>query len=403
MAKAVIPMDCILFGGGVAGLFVLDKCVSNGLRCVLLESNSLGTGQTIDSQGILHGGLKYALKTSGAHSATAIREMPLVWRRLLAGETMPDLTNVVMRAEFCHVWRTDSIRSKLGWLAAKFALQTKPQPLDQDELPAYLHGIDGPVARLDEQVIEPRSLLEVLSHELDHHLMQTVEGGVEVSRLNDGWLVQLLNPENGEPLDLFAKKIILTAGKGNQTLRETFGLQTNKTQERPLHMLMARGDLPLINGHCIDGSKTRVTITSTQDYAGRSVWQIGGQLAEDGVSLSPENLIIRGANELQTVLPNVEFYDTEWKTYRTTRAESNTKGQRPADITIIEENNVFTCWPTKLVLAPRLADEISSRIGSSKLNDTTDAIPSVNWPSPTVALPPWETDQPWTRTEVTCK
>ena len=402
MANAVIPLDCLVFGGGVAGLFILDRCLSNGLRCVLLESNSLGTGQTIDSQGILHGGLKYAITSSGSNSAKAIREMPLVWRRLLAGESTPDLTNVVMRAEYCHVWRTDTIRSKLGWLAAKFALQTKPQPIDPNDLPNCFQGMDGPIARLDEQVIEPRSLLEVLSHKLDRHLLQTVEGGVEVSRLDDGWLVQLLNPESGEPQDLFAKKIILAAGKGNRQLRESFGLKTGQTQERPLHMLMARGDLPVINGHCIDGAKTRVTITTTQDYAGRAVWQIGGQLSEDGVKLSPEDLISHGVNELRAVLPQVNFDLAEFRTYKSTRAESNAKGNRPAEITILEEKDVFTCWPTKLVFAPRLADEVTSRIGQSIYEESNEMTIFSSWPSPTVALPPWETDHAWTSIGMTC-
>jgi len=293
MTKAVIPLDCIIFGGGVAGLFALDKCLSRGIHAVLLESESLGTGQTIDSQGIIHGGLKYAITGVDSNSAMAIKEMPIVWRRCLAGESMPDLTNVVIRSEYCYIWRTDSLRSKLGWLAAKLALRIKPKILDSDELPEALQGINSSVARLDEQVIEPRSLLEVFSHKLDRHLLQTVEGGVEVSRLDDGWLVQLLNPETGHPLDLIAKKIVLTAGHGNQGLREVFGLEAKQTQKRPLHMVMARGELPILNGHCIDGSKTRVTITTTQDHAGRSVWQIGGQLAEKGVHQSPPSTVCR--------------------------------------------------------------------------------------------------------------
>jgi len=402
MAKEVIHMDCVIFGGGVAGLFTLHKCLSVGLRAVLLESKALGTGQTIDSQGIIHGGLKYAMSGSSNQSATAIRDMPLVWRRCLAGESEPDLTNVVMRSDFCHVWRTDSIRSKLGWFAAKIALRTKPQLLDRDELPEAFVGIDGPVARLDEQVIEPRSLLEVLSHELDCNLLQTVDGGVEVSRHEDGWLIQLLNPETGNPLDLSAKKIVLTAGKGNQQLRKIFGLETNKTQERPLHMVMARGDLPIINGHCIDGSKTRVTITTTQDYAGRSVWQVGGQLAEDGVNKSSEDLICHAAQELQSVLPTVNFNQAEFTTYKTTRAELNVGGGRPADISILEEQHVLTCWPTKLAFAPRLADEIAARIGTSSQHDEVDLSLFASWPTPSVALPPWETDQPWSSIEMTC-
>ncbi len=399
MDKAVIPIDCIIFGGGVAGLFALDKCLSSGIRAILLESKSLGTGQTIDSQGIIHGGLKYAITGHGAKAASAIKDMPAIWRLCLAGESKPNLHKVVMRSDFCHVWRTDSIRSKLGWIAAKLALRTKPILLDEDELPSALQGIDGAVARIDEQVIEPRSLLEVLGRQLDEHILQTVEGGVEISRLDDGWLVQLLNPKTGEPLDLFANKIVLTAGSGNSHLRSLFGLEPNKAQVRPLQMVMARGNLPVLNGHCIDGAKTRVTITTSKDYANRSVWQIGGQLAEDGIDVLPEKLIKHAAQEIQEVLPNIDLQDIEFTTYMTTRAEPYARGNRPSDISIIEEKNVLTCWPIKLAFAPRLAEEIVARISASPNEEQNSVADFASWPSPNVALPPWETDQPWSTLE----
>ena len=232
--------------------------------------------------------------------------------------------------------------------------------------------------------------------------MQTVEGGVEVSKLDEGWLVQLLHPDTGEPLDLHAKKVVLSAGKGNQQLRDEFNLTPNKTQDRPLHMVIVRGELPVINGHCIDGAKTRVTITTTKDYAGRSVWQIGGQLAEDGVNKTPEDLICYAVKELQAVLPNVHLDQAEFLTYKTTRAEQHTRGVRPTDISVIEENEVLTCWPTKLAFAPRLADEVVARMDPTSKNDAEELSRFSSWPSPTVALPPWETDQPWLPIEVSC-
>ncbi len=395
MLDSTTHLDCVIFGGGVAGLFALDATLSDGFHAALLESDSLGSGQTIDSQGIIHGGLKYAITGSDSHSADAIRQMPLHWRRCLAGESLPDLQTVAMRAQFCHLWRTDSIRSRLGWLAAKFALQTQPQLLDKESQPNVFQGVRGSVARLDEQVIEPRSLLEVLGHQLDQHLLQTVSGGVEISRLDDGWLIQLLHPDSGDPVNLKAKHILLTAGSGNASLRETLGLEPNKTQSRPLHMVMARGNLPIVNGHCIDGARTRVTITTTQDYANRSVWQIGGHLAEVGVEYTQEDLVSFAIEELHAVLPNVQLQDVEFQTYMTNRAEQNTHGSRPDDICILEEDNVLTCWPTKLAFAPRLANEITVRLGkpSQTMNQSCPLFDY--WPSPTVALPPWETDQPW--------
>jgi len=398
--KKAILMDCIIFGGGVAGLFTLDQCLAKGLRCVLLESQSLGTGQTIGSQGIIHGGLKYALTGGDASSAMAIREMPLVWRRCLAGESSPDLTNVSLRSEYCYLWRTDSIKSKLSWLAAKFALRTKPKVLDSDELPEALQGMSCAIARLDEQVIEPSSLLDVFKHALNRHLLQTVEGGVEISHSDDGWLVQLLNPETGEPLTLIAKKLVLTAGNGNHDLRELLHLEPNRTQGRPLHMVIARGSLPNMNGHCIDGSKTRVTITTTRDHAGRTVWQIGGQIAEEGVELSSADLIRSAIQELIEVFPSICFEGTEFRTYMTSRAELNSHGKRPVDISILEEEDVLTCWPTKLAFAPRLAEEITSRIEPATYEETLDSNLFASWPTPPVALPPWESDLPWSTIEM---
>ncbi|MDP7006341.1 MAG: FAD-dependent oxidoreductase [Phycisphaerales bacterium] len=401
MEIAPIPLDCLLFGGGVSGLFALDKCISSGHRTILLENNSMGMGQTIDSQGIIHGGLKYAITGNSGSSAIAIREMPLLWRRCLAGETKPDLTNVAMRSEFCHVWRTESIKSKIGWLAAKMALRIKPQLLDEDELPAFFRGASGSVARLNEQVIEPRSLIEVLSHNHNGNILQTSNGGVEVIEHNKSWLIRLLNPETGEPVDLIPRKIILTAGGGNKELRTLFHLSGDKTQNRPLHMVMVRGNLPVINGHCIDGARTRVTITTTTDYAGRQVWQVGGQLAEDGNGMSQDKLITHAVHELKIALPKIDLSSAEFTTYKTTRCESNSSGSRPTDITIIEEEDIITCWPTKLAFAPRLADGILRYLEKPAYNQLDPKIFS-NWPTPNVALPPWETDQPWKTIQTAC-
>ena len=74
-------------------------------------------------------------------------------------------------------------------------------------------------------------------------------------------------------------------------MREQVGLSTSAMQLRPLHMVMVRGPLPEFNGHCVDGSKTRVTITSDRDIHKQTVWQIGGQVSEIGVDLEADELI----------------------------------------------------------------------------------------------------------------
>jgi len=44
--------DIVIFGGGVAGLWLLNRLRREGYDVLLLESRTLGGGQTIASQGI---------------------------------------------------------------------------------------------------------------------------------------------------------------------------------------------------------------------------------------------------------------------------------------------------------------------------------------------------------------
>ena len=81
-----VQLDVVIFGGGGAGLWLLDELVRQGFSALLMEAHGLGSGQTVASQGIIHGGLKYTLSGLLTPSASAIRDMPGVWRACLAGE-----------------------------------------------------------------------------------------------------------------------------------------------------------------------------------------------------------------------------------------------------------------------------------------------------------------------------
>src|SRR4030095_9874614 len=98
-------LDLLIFGGGAAGLWCLDRFRRAGYSAILLESTALGCGQTIQAQGIIHGGGKYALR--GVRDFTAVQStkaMPERWRRSLAGEIEPDLRAVQGLSDRCHLW-----------------------------------------------------------------------------------------------------------------------------------------------------------------------------------------------------------------------------------------------------------------------------------------------------------
>jgi glycerol-3-phosphate dehydrogenase len=431
----LMQLDAVIFGGGAAGLWVLDELTRRGNSALLIEAHALGHGQTVASQGIIHGGLKYTLAGLFTPAAQQIREMPNVWRSCLAGDAAPDLSRTRVRSPFCYLWRTDSIGSRLGMIGASIGLRVAPRSLDDTERPPILDGCPGSVARLDEQVISPASFVaELAARHRDWIVQATLDevefdtrsaGEVRAVRVRepcDGLLAphpRPLSPFGGEErlidsnsgsLEIRPRCVIFTAGAGNSELRAQVGLATHVMQRRPLHMVLLRGELPQFCGHCVDGTTTRVTITSDTDAAGRTIWQVGGQLAEDGVAWDRSRLVAHARSELAVVLPSLDLRRVEFGTYRVDRAEGRTpSGARPDSIQILREGNTITAWPTKLALAPLLASEIIGRafLPDARTNKNVhvtvdhrtptdfDPIAWQHWPRPAVAAPPWEVEANW--------
>ncbi len=398
-APSPLPVDVLVLGGGASGLWILDAMHRAGHRALLLEAGSLGQGQTIASQGIIHGGLKYALRLGPSRSARTIRDMPLRWRRALGGEMAPDLAGTLLRSDYCCLWAMPGIRSRIGLLGARFGLRTKPLPMPVEARPEPLRSWDGPVARIDEQVIEPQSMLSLLaSQHRDRCLKIDLESGFEFSMRTDGSveLVRLLNPETSEPLDLQPSHVVLAAGAGNEHLRSLLGLPGQAMQRRPLHMVVARGLLPKLNGHCIRNGAPWLTITSTADCADRVVWQIGGTIAEECVGRDRSETIQQARDCILQALPELDLSGVQFGSYVSDRAEASTDGgARPDGPAMLVDANVLTTWPTKLALVPMLCDAVDEAIEVASHPDATP-IDLHEWPRPSVALPPWEREETWT-------
>lgn len=393
-----MQVDVLIFGGGAAGLWLLDSLSRRGVDALLLESDRLGSGQTIAAQGIIHGGLKYTLQGLLTPSAVQIREMPQLWRECLAGRREPDLNSTRIRADHCYLWRTDSLTSRLGLIGARMGLRVVPQFLSASDRPAVLAGCPGPVARLEEQVIAPASFLETLFLKHRRRILKIEPARVAIDRDATGGVrsIRLSHSSAGRHLDLEPNRVVLTAGRGNAGLRRQMGLADNVMQRRPLHMVQLRGDLPQLNGHCVDGAATRLTITSDRDDAGRTVWQVGGQIAELGVSLDERTLVARAKLEIEATIPGIDLRRTQWSAYRVERAEGvMPNATRPETVQLLVDRNVLTAWPTKLALVPILAEQILAALEPLPAGTQTDLDALSDWPRPEVALPPWETAQVW--------
>ncbi|QDU72302.1 FAD-dependent oxidoreductase [Mucisphaera calidilacus] len=389
-----LALDALILGGGVAGLWTLDELRRRGFSAVLLESDRLGRGQTVSAQGILHGGIKYTLSGMMTDSARAHRDAPAVWHRALRGEALPDLTRTRVLAESCYLWRTGSLSSIAGMVGARAGLATKPERLEAGELPEVLNRCPGEVFRVNEWIIDPVSLVRDFARQHEDAILKAEH---PVFRREGENVVEV---EAG-PVRLSPRVVILTAGAGTQGLRDQLGLAGGSTQKRPLHMVMMRGDLPELHGHCVDGAHTRATITSGTHSEGQRVWQVGGQVSEDGVKMEAGALIEHAKREVEAVLPGIDLNGVSWASYRVDRAESATRmGLKPDSATLRREGNVLTAFPTKLVLAPYLAAQVVEELGEPRGDGRaeqaalTESAAGVDRPE--TACAPWDEDVSWT-------
>lgn len=376
---AALECDVVVVGAGVAGLWAWRRLRARGGRAVLVSAGPIGAGQTLASQGIIHGGVKYALTGEASRASAMIAAMPGVWRACLEGmpgDGDPDLRAVRTLTDHQFLWTTGGIVSRLGGVAASRALRTGVERVREEDRPEAFRGAARGIDlyRVEEPVIEPASLVRALAGD-GEGIVAARAGSVTLAREGEGVVVGF-EGATGERAEIRAKCAVCAAGAGNEALmRGVRGLDGRGevwTQRRPLHMVMVRGDagaMPLVWGHCVTASALpRATVTSQRDAQGRTVWYVGGAIAESGVERTREAQIAHARQEMGDVIPWVDLAGAQWATLRVDRAEGLPEGRAPGarpDTPVVRRaGNVVFAWPTKLAFAPLLAEMVEREVGA---------------------------------------
>ena len=88
-------------------------------------------------------------------------------------------------------------------------------------------------------------------------------------------------------------------------------------------------------------------------------------------------------------MPWLEQSGLRWATLAIDRAEAATPdGRRPDDVFLHRQGRVWVAWPTKLALAPRLADKVLEALAEIPPSGDTVALSTGSAPPP--ARLPWE-------------
>lgn len=390
-----ISKDVAILGGGIAGLWVLDRLVSAGFDAVLLEQGRLGGGQTIASQGMIHGGIKYSLNGALTSASNALADMPAHWRACLQGRGDVSLRGTRLLSEDYYMWPRHSFRSRLNAFLGSKALRGRVDAIPEDRYPAFFHGrIPGPLYRLNDIVLDVPSLLRDLGgrHQARIHRIDWEEAGIQGHRQGG---IDCIVLQGG--LRLRAQRYVITAGVGMEMLQDRFGLEVTPMQRRPLHMVMVRHAIPdPIYVHCVAdqlSARPELTVTTHPCRHGGQVWYLGGELAESGAGLDSTEQIARARQKVAELFPWCRLDEADWSSFRIDRAEPRQEsGQRPDTAFVKALRNFLVCWPTKLSLTPSLGKEVMAEFAHQQLRplSATHGAP-LPLPFPGIAEPPWDT------------
>lgn len=261
-----IACDVLIFGGGILGVWLLNRLQDEGFSTVLLERNRLGSEQTCHSQAFLHQGLAYKFLADGRredyerccqHFAAAWQEWGAWLNQNGRRERIvfPDAGARSQRSAY-HAFRSDEyIEVEDLFEGAEYApcriIETRAHPIgsvvDVGALP-YVY-------ETTEQCVDPQKLLEELSSGKKGSIAR-VDENVSITLSEDARCIESIHTDKHH----FRPRIVIFASSGwNTTLIQATWKahippdveQSAKSKAIPLEMLLIRApttQLPTFDG-----------------------------------------------------------------------------------------------------------------------------------------------------------
>lgn len=395
-ARRKIHRDVVVVGGGVAALWTANALKAAGRSVLVLVEGSLGSGQSLAAQGVIHGGLKYAVGGKLNEASEALAGMPARWLAALRGEGPVDLSGARLLSDHQILWSLPKVLSQVVGFFGSKALRGRCAPVAAEERPPVFDdpGYRGKLFRIDEPVVDPVSVVAELAAGVAAETY-LVDWSRNASLLPEGPSLAGLEvvEDDGTRTRIEAGRYLLAAGPGNAAMLDRLGLGAPRMQLRPLHQVVVRKPgLPDFFSVCVGtGPKPPLVSTTHRDSAGRTLWYLGGELAEaDGVARDEAAQVEAARAFFGKWLPWIDLAGADWFTCRIDRAEPLTgTGDRPPGAFCQRLENLLVAWPTKLALAPDLADQVLAECQA--LGGPADPEPTpLDLPRPAMGIPPWE-------------
>ena len=220
-----LKTDILIFGGGIAGLWLLGHLKKAGYSVLLCEKDSLGNGQTIHAQGMLHGGLKYTVSGEATEGLDSASKMPSIWEDCLSGKGILDLTETKILKRGQVFWAPGKISGTFKNNMAAKLLSGESHKADSSSWPEFFKqpkDLDGSLFELEETVVDIPSMLETLKAQYADFIFQANSDEMEFKVKNGSVTSVEYNEFSIQP-----QEVILTAGQGNMAIAEKMDINLN--------------------------------------------------------------------------------------------------------------------------------------------------------------------------------
>lgn len=380
-------VDVVIFGAGIAGLWAFNRLKKLGFNVLLLEKDTIGCGQTVASQGIIHSGLKFSLAGKVNKLAQTISKMPDLWRDALRGEGDVDLSAAQMATQSQQLLIPSGFMGGLTKLVAERALGNNVHSVSKDEWPQEIKdsGFKGSLIFMDEPVLNVPSVLHALAAPYKNC----------IRKISDE---QASNPfEFLKEQNITAKRVIFTSAASNHDIAKANAHDKGlETQHRPLVQgMMKNAPFPLF-AHLVGKTDKPIASITTHEMSDSTlVWYLGGLVAERSVDSNPQDVIDAALKAYKNYLPNIDFSNAEWATLPINRVEgkSKTDSWMPDTPTIHHTEDALYCWPTKLTFAPMLSDMILEELNERGITASNTSSDFSFLPEADYTRTPWDNAQ----------
>lgn len=393
-----VKTDILIFGGGIAGLWLLNRLRAAGYSVLLLEQDRLGGQETLNANGIIHGGLKFGLAAM-LRDIEDLDDMPALWRACLAGTGDLDLSSVKVLAEHQYIWSEANLAARATTFFASRLITGQVEAAEGAARPGVLQNpaFEGRAYRLSDLVIDMPSLVQTLTakHKDCIYKVSAQNCHLETDDRNNTSAV-FITTAGAESIRIHPTRVILAGGLGNAALLEDIGVGEPAMEKRIVHMVMLkRAGLPSFYAHCLGASRNpRITITTHPTSDGEKIWYLGGDLADEGASRDERVQIEKAQRELKELLPWVDLRGARYKTLKIARVlpAGDRKLFRPDNAFVYPIGNNLLTWPCKLTLAPNLGRQVLAQMDKDGIRpehpQPAEPLPLLY---PEMGQPIWET------------